>query len=126
MKKISLITLALSTSFAIFAQHHLTTPMSSNFRFGIKAGVNMSEFKESATNTSAALPETQNRTSFNAGFLANLPLGGNLRLQPELYYSGEGSKLSQTQTIFGNTSTSTADVKLNYINLPVLIQLQTE
>src|SRR5437868_7203669 len=117
MKKISLLTLALSTCIAVFAQH-LTTPMGNQTRFGIKGAANLSELKMSSTNNSGEMPNTQNRTSFTGGFLANLPLGNMFRLQPELEYSGEGSKMSQTITTLGSTTTYTADLKLNYINLP--------
>ncbi|GAC1486101.1 MAG: porin family protein [Flavisolibacter sp.] len=126
MKKISLFFLALSAGVAMRAQHHqLTTEMTVAPRFGVKAGVNLAEFKESGTSSTGSLDNVQNRTSFHAGLLYNLPLASMFRLQPELYYSGQGSKLSSTYTQLGTTTTNTADMKLNYINLPVLLQLQT-
>jgi hypothetical protein len=123
MKKISFFTLGLIVSCTIFAQQKLTTSMSVAPRFGIKAGANLAEFKVSEGSSNTALPSTQNRGSFNAGFLYNLPLGGMLRLQPELYYSGQGSRFSQSYTNPNYTVNYTD--KLGYINLPVLFQYQT-
>jgi hypothetical protein len=120
MKKISFFTLGLFASFTIFAQQKLTTSMTVAPRFGIKAGANFAEIKVS----DGSAPSTQNRGSFNAGFLYNLPLGGMLRLQPELYYSGQGSRFSQSYTNPNYTVNYTD--KLGYINLPVLLQFQTE
>jgi hypothetical protein len=124
MKKISLFLFALGSSSVMFAQQ-LTTKMSSGTRFGIKGGANLCEFKLSSEGSSSSMPETQNRGSFNGGFLVNLPLGNMFRLQPELVYSGQGSRFSQTIT-YPTNSTITSTDKLGYINLPVMLQLQTE
>jgi hypothetical protein len=126
MKKISLFMLAVIAGLGLFAQdnHRLVTTMSTAPHFGIKASVNLAELKISGQPSGSAT-NTENRTSFSAGFLYSLPLGTMFRLQPELVYSGQGSKLSQTATVLGNTYNSTADLKLNYVNLPVMLQWQT-
>ena len=133
MKKISFILLAFATSQALFAQstnYEKSTPMTVTTRFGVKAGVNMSEFRiDNSDNSSVAAPSTQMRTSFNAGVFANIPIGGMFRFQPEVNYSGQGSKetASYSYTVGTNTTTGTMNFtqKMGYINVPLLIQLQT-
>ena len=125
MKKISLIIFGLLGSASIFAQQRLTTKMTVAPRFGIKAGANFAEFKVSSDNSTGTLPETQSRGSFNAGFFYNIPLGTSFRFQPELEYSGEGSRISQKIT-FPTTYTQTSTDKLGYINLPLMLQWQSE
>jgi hypothetical protein len=124
MKKISLIIFGLLGSVSIFAQQ-LTTKMTVAPRFGIKAGANFAEYKVSSDNSTGSLPETQSRGSFNAGFFYNIPLGTSFRFQPELEYSGEGSRVSQTITL-PTTYTQTSTDKLGYINLPLMLQWQSE
>jgi hypothetical protein len=59
------------------------------------------------------------------GFYANLPLGGNFRLQPELLYLGQGSKVSGTPLVGSQTSNDKYELDLDYIALPVKLQYHT-
>lgn len=123
MKKTSLLALLFSTSMAVFAQsNQMTTPMAIKTRFGIKAGVNLAEFRLNGF-PSGTQPGTNLKTSMHAGFLANIPLGvGGWAVQPELLYSGQGSKLNSTTTIGTITTNSAYEQDLSYITLPVMIQ----
>jgi hypothetical protein len=121
MKKISLFALALGTSLAMFAQNQptLTTPMTKAVRFGIKAGVNLATMR--ADNISPE-PDFNTKTSFNAGFLVNVPFGtSNFALQPELLYSGQGTKIKETTGVISPT-TNSYEQDLSYLTLPIMVQ----
>ncbi|HEX2608334.1 MAG TPA: porin family protein [Flavisolibacter sp.] len=121
MKKISLFALALSTGMALFAQDQprLTTPMTSAVRFGIKGGVNLANFRAhdfpSGTNVN-----TNTKTSFNGGFLVNIPLAERFAFQPEVLYTGQGSKLTVKTTVPATSTTYEQD--LSYIAVPLMFQ----
>jgi hypothetical protein len=125
MKKISLFVLAVGSSLAMFAQGNDVTPMAVKPRFGIKAGVNLAEFNTKGF-PSGEDPTTNMKTSMHGGFFVNIPLGtGGLAVQPELLYSGQGSKLTVKSTVGSSIITSTYEQDLSYINLPVMFQYKT-
>lgn len=141
MKKIYLSTLALATGLVVMAQGDpligtpahkpVRTDMEVKTRFGIKAGVNSAKLsvKDDSYANPAFAPETNHKTSFHAGAFVNIPLGGNFRLQPELIWSGQGSKMQQeTSTTTGTGTTITKynfEEDLHYVNLPIMLQLQS-
>ncbi len=137
MKKIYLSTLALATGLAALAQGDpmigtpahkpVRTEMEVKTRFGIKAGVNSAQFKvnNDAYTPSSAAPDASHKTSFHAGAFVNVPIGGNFRLQPELIYSGQGSKIGETVTTNAGTRTFRYEEDLHYVNLPIMLQLQS-
>ena len=101
MKKLALVLLA-GLSFA--------TAANAQFKFGVKAGANFSNVNGdgvSGVNTSTLV-------GFNGGVFVGLGLADHLSLQPELVYSGEGFKESES----GQSGTQTE----NYINIPVLLK----
>lgn len=77
-------------------------------KFGLKAGVNLSTLNYSG-NTDADW-----RTGFHAGVISHIHLTPAFSLQPELYYSSQGAEFEN-----GNND---AELKLSYLNLPVLFQ----
>jgi hypothetical protein len=121
MKKISLIALALSTSLAMFAQNENVTKMATATRFGLKAGVNLAKLRPSAFGSNE--PSTNLKTTFGGGAFVNIPLGtGGFSVQPEALYSRQGSKMTQTTTVGTQTTTSSFEQDLGYINVPVMLQ----
>src|SRR5947209_14810581 len=124
MKKISLSVLALTTCMSLFAQNYeKSTPMATATRFGIKAGVNFSTIRLEGDNNSSTTNSTEDLAGLTGGFFANIPIGGVFKFQPELVYSSQGSKFtSTTQVPLSGTVTSTSNMKLNYINLSLMIQ----
>lgn len=121
MKKISLFSLALVTSMALFAQDNppaRTAPTIAT-RFGLKGGVNLAEYNL-GSNIGGSSNGVNMRPSFNAGAFVNIPLTptGAFRVQPEVVFSGQGSKLTKTT---GSTSTA-YDETIHYINVPVMLQ----
>ena len=116
---------ALFFGMAVFAQSNqqLRTPMAVQTRFGIKGGVNLAKFKVNADKFSPAssAPNTDSKTSYNAGAFVNIPLSSAIRFQPELVFSSQGSKMNGS--FLGATYSREAD--LHYLNLPLMFQAQT-
>jgi hypothetical protein len=75
--------------------------------FGVKGGLNVAKL----TNTDHSKP----RTSAFIGLFTNIAFDKKLSIQPELAYSGQGTKYDD----FFNIKTT---VKLAYINIPVMVQ----
>ena len=87
------------------------TAINAQLSFGLKAGVNVSnfvggDFKDYETNA---------LTSFHAGALVHWKFG-QLVLQPEVLFSNQGAKLSKA----GIDST----FKISYINIPVMLKYE--
>lgn len=76
--------------------------------FGIKGGLNVYNLETDPDNN------FDSKVGFNAGFLGHVHLNTNWALQPEITYSGQGAKL--------NSPGFDQKLKLNYINVPVLVQ----
>lgn len=84
----------------------LTTYSSAqSIKFGLKAGVNFSNFTGSEINTDAL-------TSFHAGLMTEIKIFKNFGLQPELLYSTQGATLNGLGTQIKN--------ELGYISIPLL------
>lgn len=96
------LTLLIATIEAATAQHT---------DFGIKGGFNAAKF----TNENGS--DYKFKPSVNVGVLAHIHINKSFAIQPELVFSGQGTKFKSGST----------DLKynLNYINLPVLFQLLT-
>ncbi|MDB5205867.1 MAG: hypothetical protein JWR72_942 [Flavisolibacter sp.] len=126
MKKISLIVLTLCVSTALFAQEtkpQLVTPMAVKTRFGIRAGANLAnvrlnEFKPTE-------PDVNQKTSFHVGAFVNIPISPMFRFQPEVEYSGQGSKVSKYR-LTDRATTAAYEQDLSYVNVPLMLQYMTK
>ena len=90
------------TSFVFFLVAGLTYAQTN---MGIKGGLNFSTIHPG--NSSLDL-----RTGFHVGLLWHIPVGQGIAFQPELMYSLQGAKLSNTEKL-----------NLGYINAPFLLQV---
>lgn len=118
----SLIAFAFTVSLAMFAQTSKPTPMAVKPRFGIKAGVNLAEFIAKGY-TPSTKPDVNMKTSMNAGLFMNIPLGtGGFAVQPEVVYSGQGSKIVAPVTVGTVTTTQSYEQDMSYINVPIMLQ----
>lgn len=80
---------------------------------GIKGGVNFTNLYTEDVDDNNIL------TSFNAGLFVNLPVTSGVSIQPELNFSRKGSEL-----VYDNAfATGTTRLKLNYLEMPVLLKL---
>src|SRR5689334_4668113 len=77
--------------------------------FGLKAGVNIA-----SVNVSPGA-DYNSKAGLHIGGLAHIHLNKNFALQPELVFSMQGGKTD-----------ADAKLKLNYINIPLLVQYMTE
>jgi hypothetical protein len=78
---------------------------------GFKAGYNLSSFIISVPSNFYTYTAQSNS---NAGIVVAFPLGGGFFLQPELFYSGQGSNV--------NLSGVNGSYNLQYLNFPVLLK----
>ena len=88
-------------STAGFAQH---------FDFGIKGGVNVSNF---TGGSGASDVKASSYVGFHAGVFVGLYLGNNFSINPEVQFSTQGAKVEQT-------GVNKTDYKLTYINVPIM------
>jgi hypothetical protein len=101
MKKTLLLTIAGILCFVLKSQSQTT-------EFGLRGGLNLSDLHSSATNS------LNTRASVFVGGLAHIHLTRYFAIQPELDYSCQGA----TQ----NTDGGDVTWRLNYVNVPVLLQ----
>ena len=100
MKKISLAALMVIAGLAVHAQMA---------NFGLKGGLNLATWSKNNSGVGY-----QNRAGFNAGLYANVPIGTNLAIQPEVVYSSQGTKYT--------IANAEHNLALNYVNIPVMLQ----
>jgi hypothetical protein len=92
--------------------------------FGVKAGANMANLRQENLATQTSI---DNKTTLHGGFFVNLPLGGNVHLQPEILYNGQGAKLTTRSTNALNQPVTTiTEQDLNYISLPIMLQVRSQ
>ncbi|QQX76083.1 MULTISPECIES: porin family protein [Aequorivita] len=102
MKKILLF-----TAFAIFA--FVNSHAQGEFRIGFKAGVNVASIGGDDT---FGIGSFGSRTGFHVGALVEIPINEKFSVQPELLYSAKGSNY--------DFSSGDTDIKLDYIDVPIL------
>lgn len=117
MKKLILGIAVLSTSLA-FAQTTTTTTKttsSSDVRFGIKGGMNVSSLSKDGS-----LDDQGSKIGFNAGVFANIPIAESFSIQPEVLYTQYGDKYDYRAPLT-NDRISYAR-QLDYVAVPVMFQ----
>ena len=78
-------------------------------RFGIKAGPNFSDVDGDV--------DSDGRTGFHIGAIAEIKAGTNFAIQPELLYSAQGAKL-RSGLFLGEES----EVNYDYLTIPVVLK----
>lgn len=102
MKKYLLFALLLAAS---------TTGFSQTFDFGVKAGMNISNF----TGGNVDNVKASTLIGYHAGAFIGLYVGHNFSIDPEVMFSTQGAKID-------DHNTGKVDYKLTYINVPVLVK----
>ena len=100
MKKIVLVFTLFLTVWQLTAQ---------DFGFGVKGGINVASI---GGNTYTGLGGLTSKVSFHLGGVVEIPFSDKIAVQPELLYSSQGSSWD-----FG---TGDSNLKLDYINVPVM------
>ncbi|RYE24670.1 MAG: PorT family protein [Sphingobacteriaceae bacterium] len=103
--KLYLLSASMLLTVNLFAQKFKTSGVS----YGVKAGINIANI---AIEPSDATVSQKSIIGFNAGVFATLPIALGFAIQPELLYSGLGTRAT--------TGGQSVDIKLDYITLPVL------
>lgn len=99
MKQLFLFLIVMLFSTSIWAQH---------VNLGVKGGLNLYTIH----NDNGSKYDT--KASLHIGLLAHIHLEKQLAVQPELLFSAQGAKYK--------TESSEVNLKLNYLNIPVLLQ----
>jgi hypothetical protein len=102
MKKITLLLVAVFTVGFVNAQDK------EDMSFGVKGGLNVS----SITNSDQDGVNSKSLIGFHVGFFGEFMISDKFAIQPELLYSAQGVKLE-----FAGDN---GDLKLDYINIPVM------
>ena len=100
--------------------------------FGFKAGISSAGLKGEAANSlnnlldfSNGMITTSNRTGFFAGGFANIPLSGNISLEPGLYYTQKGYQMKGALNVKDLDflgAKATANLTSQYIDIPLLLK----
>jgi hypothetical protein len=80
------------------------TASAQHINLGVKGGLNVYSLSDGGAYSS--------KIGLNLGLLGHIHLTDQFALQPEIVYSGQGTKIDNTN----------ASLNLNYINIPVLLQ----
>ncbi|MCS3869842.1 opacity protein-like surface antigen [Chryseobacterium ginsenosidimutans] len=117
MKKL-ILGIAITASSLAFAQTTTTTTTtttrsSSDVRFGIKGGMNVSSLSKDGS-----LDDQKSKIGFNAGVFANIPIATSFSIQPEVIYTQYGSKADYT--LLGTKYSSATH--LDYVAVPLMFQ----
>ncbi|AYN02377.1 PorT family protein [Chryseobacterium aahli] len=121
MKKL-ILGLAITAGSLAFAQTTTTkSTSSSDVRFGVKGGMNVSSLSKDA-----GLEDQKSKIGFNAGIFATIPVAESFSIQPEVLYSQYGAKIESTNefTVLGTTTRNVESysTNLDYIAVPVMFQ----
>ncbi|WGK64573.1 porin family protein [Croceiramulus getboli] len=117
-----------TTLFSLAAFFFLFTAVrAQSLDYGVKAGLNISSIGGDANfgvdpNTVNGDQEasTSSRTTVHFGFFAQYTLDEQWAFRPELIYSAQGGTLSYSGVFSGFTITTTSDIRLDYLQLPLL------
>lgn len=80
------------------------------FQFGLKAGVNVSNFSGSSFDN----VDKKALVGFNGGAFLNFLLGDNFMISPEALFSSQGAKIKSAGT--------ETNLKVSYLTVPVLLR----
>lgn len=83
----------------------------SKIRFGLKAGINISNIYENSTGF-----ENNSKLGFMIGGLVQIPVSKKLFIQPELLYSMQGSNATIPE------EETKLNMKMSYLNIPIMFK----
>ena len=92
---------------------------------GIKAGINFADYFRYKF-PSGTEPGMDWSISFHSGVTLNIPLQKRFSLQPELLYTGAGSKLIATKMIGSALTVYHYEQRYHYISIPFVLQHRNE
>lgn len=105
-----------STSFAQDGTSTTSTDTRENFKFGVKAGINLSNVYDEEGEDFVA----DGKVGFAGGVFVAIPLGAYVGIQPELLYSQKGFKFESEGLLGNNKFTRTT----SHLDIPVHLQIK--
>ncbi|AEH02529.1 porin family protein [Lacinutrix sp. 5H-3-7-4] len=90
---------------------------SKQVQLGVKGGANFS------TISGDDFGDPDSRTSFNAGFVAEIPISERLSFQPEVFYSGQGFDVREIDQDNVFDTDDNIEYQLDYIQVPLLLKV---
>jgi hypothetical protein len=91
--------------------------VNAQIQFGVKAGLNLANISVSGDNGSNSYAM---KPDFHIGALVSIPAFSSFTVQPELVFSGQGSKVSDN-----DPSDPSGTFNFKYLNVPVLLKYNT-
>lgn len=118
MKKILIIICIFTISITNAQTKNSKSNSNKKTRFGLIAGLNIAN----ASLTGDGVPSTKSITDFHGGAFVDIEINEKFHIQPELIYSGQGSKFDLLVNVDGTNYNTTNEFRLSYINLPVMFK----
>lgn len=106
-----------TTGFAQDGTSTTSTDTRENFKFGVKAGINLSNVYDEEGDDFVA----DGKVGFAGGVFVAIPLGAYVGIQPELLYSQKGFK-SESEGLFGEDYKFTRTT--SHLDIPVHLQIK--
>ena len=89
----------------------MASPAAAQAAFGVRVGANQANLSFDPDDEQ----DTSTRTGLNVGGFASIPFNARFAFQPEVLYSQQGSKASEDGF--------EATLKLDYVNVPLLVKI---
>jgi Outer membrane protein beta-barrel domain len=124
MKKKILLSFSLLVSIVAFAQQPVSYGVSAGAGIYNMRGETVNELKQ-VLNFTDGIITTHAVTGFNGGGYVNIPVGGNLSVEPGLYYSAKGYQLKGSYTVKDISilsANAVSTLRTGYIDMPVLLK----
>lgn len=96
--------------------------------FAVKGGLNLANvnLSDDSGQSEEEDLDTDSRTTFHLGLMADFPLGNVLSFQTGLIYQNRGFKTEFSETFLGETFSSEGTLKLSYLDIPLSIKANFE
>ncbi len=102
---------------AFLALGSATSFAQESFKLGVKGGLNVSNIAGEDSR------DEDSRLSFNAGFVAELPISEKFSFQPEVIYSAQGSTIAAIDEDNFLDIDENIEYQLDYIQVPLLAKI---
>ena len=102
---------------AVFAA--VTASAQIQISYGPRLGINLAKWHAEDLDDAG---EIKNRLGYLGGAVFEIRFNENFAIQPEINFLQKGVKYSETDTLFGNYSSS-ADVSFNFLEVPVTLKV---
>ena len=99
----------------------LATPSTASAQVGVLVGLNVANVNFDVTDTSVSV-NGDSRTGFVAGLTFNMPIQDMFSVEVDALFAQKGTKFTFAESGFVDTG----KIKLNYVDVPVMGQVQRD